>query len=98
MAERIDHELKVWPEYFVALKSGAKPFEIRKDDRGFREHDLLLLREYSPGYDEYTGREVLARVTYCLRGSDAMGFAFGLRPGFVAMGLSFPSTEQREVE
>ncbi len=87
----IDHELKVWPEYYAALASGAKPFEIRKDDRGFLENDVLLLREYSPGMDEYTGRELKARVTYILRGNEAMGFAFGLRPGFVALGLSFTS-------
>ncbi len=90
MSERIDHELKVWPEYFEAIQRGEKLFEIRKDDRGFQRNDTLLLREYSPGYGEYTGREIAARVSYCLYGSDAMGFGFGLRPGFVAMGLSIP--------
>ena len=88
MTDRIDHELKVWPDFFDAVASGTKPFEIRKDDRGFREYDILLLREYSPGMDEYTGREVKARVTYCLRGNEAMGFAFGVRNGFVAMGIA----------
>jgi hypothetical protein len=98
MAEHIDHELKVWPEYFEAIQRGAKPFEIRKDDRGYREGDVLLLREYSPGPDEYTGREIEARVTFCIYGSNAMGFAFGLRPGFVAMGLALPSHHQSQGE
>lgn len=90
-----DHELKVWPEYFCAIECGDKPFEIRKDDRGYREGDVLLLREYSPGRDEYTGREIKARVTFCIYGSKAMGFAFGIRPGFVAMGLSLPPHVRR---
>ncbi len=86
-----EHDLKVWPEYFDAIQRGDKTFEIRKDDRGFQEHDVLLLREYSPGSDEYTGREITARVTYCIRGNEPMGFAFGLRTGFVAMALAVPS-------
>jgi hypothetical protein len=86
-----DHELKVWPEYFSAIKRGDKPFEIRKDDRGYLEGDTLLLREYYPGPDKYSGDEILARVSFCIYGSNAMGFAFGIRPGFVAMGLAITS-------
>jgi hypothetical protein len=88
-----EHILKVWPEYFDAILRGDKNFEIRKDDRGFREQDVLLLREYSPGSDEYTGREITARVTYCIRGNEPMGHAFGLRTGFVAMALAVPSED-----
>jgi len=82
-----NHELKVWPEYFQALLTGEKTFEIRKDDRGFVVGDVLFLREYSPGPDEYTGREIWRRVTYILKGDDPTAFAFGLRAGFVAMAL-----------
>lgn len=93
---KIDHELKVWPEYFDAIRNGEKLFEIRKDDRGFQRNDILLLREFSPGYDEYTGREVTARVSYCLYGSEAAGFAFGIRPGFVAMSLALSPAERSD--
>jgi len=82
-----EHELKVWPEYFEALAAGRKTFEIRKNDRDFQRGDTLVLREYAPGPDEYTGFAVKRKVSYILNGDEPMGFAFGLRTGFVAMGL-----------
>ena len=90
------HDLKVWPEYFDHIEDGSKPFEIRNNDRGFRIGDILNLQEYAPGPDEYTGRSVVKQVSFLISGDDALGFAFGLRPGFVALGLSdgAPSTEK----
>lgn len=82
-----EHDLKVWPEFFDALVDGRKSFEIRKNDRGYQKGDTLLLREYAPGPDEYTGRELRRHVMYILSGDDPLGYAFGLRSGFVAMGL-----------
>lgn len=58
------HDLKIWPEYFQAVKSGIKPFEVRKDDRTFLEGDVLLLREWNPDTKAYTGRELRRKVTY----------------------------------
>jgi hypothetical protein len=81
------HELKVWPQYYEALADGSKAFELRKDDRGFAIGDELILREYSPGSDEYTGRAMSKVVSYMVRGDDPMGYAFGLRTGFVVLGL-----------
>lgn len=81
------HELKVWPEYFEAITDGRKTFEIRKNDRGYQSGDVLILREYAPGPDEYTGRHCERQVSYMLSGDDPMGFAFGLRSGFVAMAI-----------
>ncbi|MCS3690985.1 ASCH/PUA domain-containing protein [Bradyrhizobium elkanii] len=82
------HDLKVWPDYFDAIADGRKPFEIRKNDRDFQCGDVLRLREYSPGPDEFTGREITRTVSYMLSGDDVMGAAFGLQQGFVALGLS----------
>ena len=82
------HDLKVWPGYFDAIADGSKPFEVRKNDRNFQTGDTLVLREYSPGADEYTGREVRRTVSYMLSGDDPMGFAFGLRQGFAVLGLA----------
>lgn len=42
------HDLKVAPPYFDALVSGAKTFEVRKNDRGYQRGDLLRLREWHP--------------------------------------------------
>lgn len=82
-----EHDLKVWPEYFEAIAAGRKPFEIRKNDRDYQVGDILNLREYSPGPDEYTGFAVKRTVLFLLSGDDPMGYAFGLRAGFVALGL-----------
>lgn len=81
------HDLKVWPDYFDAIDSGEKPFEVRKNDRGFAVGDTLRLCEYEPGHDRYTGREIERAVSYIISGDDPMGYAFGLRTGFVVMGL-----------
>jgi len=58
------HNLKIWPEYFEAVKSGIKTFEARVNDRGYRVDDILHLREWS---GQYTGREVKVKVTYTLQ-------------------------------
>lgn len=81
------HSLKTWPEYFEAILSGAKTFEFRKNDRNFQVGDTLRLREYSPGPDEYTGREVDRLVTYMLSGDDFTPCTIGLRAGYVVMSL-----------
>lgn len=77
-----EHEIKCWPEYYEALLSGEKTFEVRKDDRGYAVGDVLLISEWSPTSGEYTGREGRWEVTYVLKGG-----AFGVEPGYVVMGL-----------
>lgn len=47
------HELKIWPQYFSAVESGLKTFEVRKNDRGFQAGDSVQLREWNPEIDEY---------------------------------------------
>ncbi|WP_331384989.1 DUF3850 domain-containing protein [Bacillus badius] len=42
------HELKIYPQYFKAVVSGKKSFEIRKNDRDFKVGDTLLLHEFDP--------------------------------------------------
>lgn len=56
------HELKIKPEYFKAVESGIKKFEIRKNDRGYNLHDLLILQEYKNG--KFTGNKCSVIVTY----------------------------------
>ena len=80
------HDLKCWPEYFKAVKSGIKPFEYRKDDRGYAVGDTLHLREYDPETEQYTGDEIDKTVTYIL---PTRKFAkCGDGANFVIMGLA----------
>ena len=60
------HDLKILPEWFNAVVSGVKTFEIRKDDRNYQPRDVLLLREWDG--KAYTGRTCKADVTMVLRG------------------------------
>jgi ASC-1-like (ASCH) protein len=63
------HYLKTWPEYFEAVKKHEKKFEIRVNDRDFRKGDILILQEYDPKTNSYTGAtDITAVVTYILSG------------------------------
>jgi hypothetical protein len=60
----MNHQLKMWPEYFQVAWVGDKPFEIRKNDRNFKERDEITLAEYDPLVDDYTGREIHGIIDY----------------------------------
>lgn len=77
------HALKTLPEYFEAVRSGAKTFELREDDRGFQVGDYLALNEWDG--ENYTGRSQLVKVTYMLDPNDIMTCV----GGFVILGLNY---------
>jgi len=76
------HELKTWIPYYKAVVGGVKQFEVRKDDRNFKEGDILHLREWDNTLKEYTGRDTKIGIRYILKGG-----AFGVQKGYVIMGL-----------
>ncbi|MDD5750782.1 MAG: DUF3850 domain-containing protein [Candidatus Pacebacteria bacterium] len=55
---------KIWPEYFDAVASGKKKYELRLNDFEVKEGDTLMLEEWNPKTEEYTGRKVGRKVTY----------------------------------
>jgi len=85
------HELKTDPEVFDAVAEGRKTHEIRKNDRGFKVGDGLLLRRtrYSgaemkswPHYPlEYTGETERRVVSHILEG-------YGLSDGWVILSFA----------
>jgi ParB family chromosome partitioning protein len=77
------HPIKLLADFFDAVASGEKSFELRYDDRGYRCGDTLILQEYAHG--RYTGREITRVVTYLLCGP-----IFGLEKGWVAMAIATP--------
>ncbi len=77
------HQLKVWPEPFDALADGTKLFEFRKDERSYRVGDELVLDEWDPDDERYTGRSLRRTITYLLRGP-----AFGIPQGFICLSLA----------
>ena len=82
------HELKIFPEYFDAVISGKKTFEIRKDDRPFKVGDLLALNEYDG--QRYTGNSCLVYIDYILAAADYV------REGMVVMSIK-PCYVERSV-
>ncbi|OGY15643.1 MAG: hypothetical protein A2784_04495 [Candidatus Chisholmbacteria bacterium RIFCSPHIGHO2_01_FULL_48_12] len=55
---------KIWPEYFEAVASGKKRYELRLNDFKINEGDTLVLEEWDPQTAKYTGRKTQKRVTY----------------------------------
>jgi len=77
--------VKVWPKYFGDIISGKKPFEVRKDDRGYSVGKWLLLQEWEPIFHEtggYTGRDCTCEITYKLEGGQ-----FGIEAGYCVLGI-----------
>ncbi len=76
------HELKTWDEFMIDVAYGIKPFEVRKNDRNFQQHDTLLLQGWRKASEQFTGRVIEAEVTYILHGGQ-----FGIEDGFCVMGI-----------
>ena len=55
---------KTWPEYFEAIISGKKKYELRLNDFEVEEGDILLLEEWDPKTKSYTGRSTEKKVSY----------------------------------
>lgn len=55
---------KIWPEYFDAVASGKKKYELRVNDFDVAEGDTLVLEEWDPEKNDYTGRSISRTVTF----------------------------------
>lgn len=77
------HSLKIESKYFHQILSGTKTFEIRKNDRDFKEGDKLKLNEF---IDDYTGSFITADIVGIMY--DNEGSNFGLQKGYCLMSLS----------
>ena len=67
------HEIKIAGMYYEDVVSGKKSFELRKNDRGYKQGDKLIMLEFKDG--KYTGRIVNADIVYMLE--DYTGLAEG---------------------
>lgn len=73
------HQIRLASMYFDDAVSGKKPFELRKNDRDYKEGDILEMMEFKDGKN--TGRSVRVLVTYLLK-----EYA-GLEDGYCIMGI-----------
>ena len=84
------HELKTDSNVFREVYIGRKNFEIRKNDRNFKEGDILHFKETVHTGEEMKngsplvyGRELLAMVKYILHGP-----VYGLMDGWCIMSIN----------
>lgn len=75
----VTHTLKMHPKYFQVGWVGNKSFEIRKNDREFREHDEITLQECDG--EDYSGREIHGVIQYVTDFQQKKGYVvFSYRP------------------
>lgn len=74
------HEVKILPEFFCHGVMGRKPFEVRRNDRGYKDGNILRELEWPP-YGGCTGRVLEREITYVLDNPDYC------KEGFVVLGL-----------
>jgi ASC-1-like (ASCH) protein len=53
---------KIWPVYFEFILQGKKKYELRLDDFPIAEGDILVLEEWDPKTEKYTGRKLEKEV------------------------------------
>lgn len=76
------HELKTAKHYFKEVFMGHKTFEIRKNDRNFKNGDTLILKEWDSFRETFTGRKLARTVTYIFPGG-----SYGLDDDYVVMAI-----------
>jgi hypothetical protein len=64
------HDLKCLAVYFEQVANGTKTFELRENDRGFKQGDTVTLKEYLAMSQTYTGRELTFKIGYVLSAGD----------------------------
>ena len=84
------HRLKTHSNEFAALKRGEKTAEFRKNDRDFREGDVLILEEWDPESRGFTGVVLSGDVTHLVEG------AFGIPEGYCVMSVNIIGAGARQ--
>lgn len=77
--EKKVHDVKLGATFFEDVKTGRKTFELRKNDRGYKEGDTIVLHEYKDGAT--TGRTITKKIVYMLEDFT------GLEDGYCILGL-----------
>jgi hypothetical protein len=93
------HHIKIDTQYADAVLSGLKPFEVRRNDRGYQVGDHLIMHEVGDaGEDRHwqapadcsrcrVPRAIACRISYVYSGDPRFGGHGGLQPGYVVLGL-----------
>lgn len=82
------HDIKIATSYYEDIVSGKKSFELRKNDRGYKEGDSIKMLEFDDG--KHTGRTIDADIIYLLEEYT------GLQEGYCILGIAV-TTHRGEV-
>ena len=85
-------ERKCWPKYFEAILTGTKNFELRLGAFECDIGDILLLREWDPQTQTYTGRQLKREVTFIL---DTKTLSFWTEEEIQRLGFKVMSLKER---
>ena len=80
----MNHELKIHPEHYKEVLLGLKKVEVRLNDRNYQSGDLLILNEFDPKTEKYTGSQLKRKVDYIITNVS------GLEQNYVIMQISKP--------
>ncbi|HLD06523.1 MAG TPA: DUF3850 domain-containing protein [Candidatus Nanoarchaeia archaeon] len=58
---------KVWPKFFELLLSGEKQVELRLADFDLAPGDTLVLKEFDPETQAFTGRKITKTVNRAIK-------------------------------
>lgn len=83
------HQLKVWPQYFFAIVAQGKRFEVRRADRPYQVGDKLVLNEWDPMEQAFTGHGCTCTITYILPGGQ-----HGIEEGYAVLGFKLHTITQ----
>lgn len=67
-------EKKAIPELFEKVLSDEKTFDVRLDSFKCKPGDILVLKEWDPKKEKYTGRKLKRKVTFVLKSKDLEKF------------------------
>ncbi len=75
------HELKCWSIFFEGVMDRTKNFELRKNDRNFKVGDTIVLMEFEPIEERYTGKIGSRKVKSIIQDF------YGLKKGYCILGF-----------
>jgi hypothetical protein len=80
------HHVRSWPSQFKEARKGNKTAEFRLADRNYQAGDALVLHEWDPERQDYTGECFLFMITHVQRGGE-----FGIPEGYAVLSIRRPS-------
>lgn len=68
----MEHEIKIWPDFYQAIIDNLKGFELRKNDRDYKAGDTVMWMEFDPNTKRMTGRHFSAEISYVCKKFDGL--------------------------